>query len=96
MPLPIFSRPAERDLLAILEYIARDGPGAAVRFVDRIEEKCQMLANSPDMGFGRDELLPRLRVWPVGNYLIFYRPANENIEVVRVLHSARDIPSSFE
>jgi ParE toxin of type II toxin-antitoxin system, parDE len=29
------------------------------------------------------------------NYLIFYQPTSEKLEIVRVLHSARDIPSLF-
>lgn len=48
------------------------------------------------MGRKRDELVPNLRSFPVGNYLIFYRPINQGIEVLRVLHGARDIPSIFE
>jgi toxin ParE1/3/4 len=92
MAVPIISRPAQRDLLEILEFIARDNPVAALEQIESIEEKCQVLADRPDMGFPRDELLPGLRVWPVGRYLIFFRQKNEDIEVVRVLHSARDIP----
>jgi toxin ParE1/3/4 len=30
----------------------------------------------------------------VGNYLIFYRPISDGIEIVRVLHGARDIPTT--
>lgn len=95
MAVPIISRPAQRDLLEILEFIARDNPVAALEQIESIEEKCQVLADRPDMGFPRDELLPSLRVWPMGRYLIFYRQMNEDIEIVRVLHSARDIPKLF-
>ena len=91
-----FSPASRRDLLQILDYIAQDNPQAATRFVDQIEQKCHSLAESPDMGFPRNELLPQLRVWPVGNYLVFYRPADDGIEVVRVVHGARDIPKLFE
>ena len=48
-----FSPTARRDLNEILDYIARDRPGIAVRFVERIEEKCRILAGSPEMGFLR-------------------------------------------
>jgi toxin ParE1/3/4 len=48
------------------------------------------------MGKRRDELVTNVRSFPVGNYLIFYRPVNQGIEVLRVLHGARDIPSIFE
>jgi len=40
------------------------------------------------------QLLPNLRCLPVGNYLIFYLPLPDGIEVVRVLPGMRDIDSS--
>jgi toxin ParE1/3/4 len=39
--------------------------------------------------------MPALRSLSVGNYLIFYRPLADGIEIVRVLHGARDIDSLF-
>jgi toxin ParE1/3/4 len=33
---------------------------------------------------------------PLGNYIIFYRPIDDGIEVVRILHGARDLPPLFE
>jgi toxin ParE1/3/4 len=47
------------------------------------------------MGAVRDELIPNLRSFPVGNYLIFYKPLPDGIEVLRVLHGARDLPPFF-
>lgn len=51
-----------------------------------------MLAQSPGLGHTRDDLtsLP-LRFWPVFSYLIVYDPARRPIEIVRVLHGARDL-----
>ena len=37
-----------------------------------------------------------LRSLPLGNYIIFYRPIDDGIEVVRILHGARDLPPLFE
>ncbi len=48
------------------------------------------------MGRKRDSLVTSLRSFPVGNYLIFYCPVNKGIEVIRVLHGARDIQNLFE
>jgi toxin ParE1/3/4 len=36
-------------------------------------------------------LVLTLRSFPVGNYVIFYREVSEGIEIIRVLHGARDI-----
>jgi len=48
------------------------------------------------MGRSRFDLSPELRGFPVGSHLIFYRPAVDGIEVIRVLHGARDIPKLFD
>ena len=51
----------------------------------------------PQIGARRELRNPRLeglRMWPIRgfeNYLVFYRPIEEGIEVTRVLHGARDI-----
>jgi toxin ParE1/3/4 len=58
----IVKRPqAEVDLDEIWWYIAQDNPAAADRMLDRIEERCNALAQFPLMGVSRDELLPSLR-----------------------------------
>jgi len=86
---------AERDLLEIWTYIARDNPSAADRFLDLIGEKCDLLAASPEMGRRREDLAPSLRSFPVGRYVIFYRPGERGIQVVRVLSAYRDIAALF-
>ncbi|MSR58851.1 MAG: type II toxin-antitoxin system RelE/ParE family toxin [Planctomycetaceae bacterium] len=96
MCLPFFTPSARRDLIEIFEYISRDKPGAASRLVDRLESKCVSLATNPDVGFRRDELAVGLRVWPVESWLIFYRLVDSDIEIVRVVHGARDLPHLFE
>jgi len=47
------------------------------------------------MGRARDELATDLRSIPFGRYVIFYEPIDDGIDVVRVLHSARDIDAVF-
>jgi len=96
MSRPYFSPSSRRDLNDILDYIARDKPGAALRHVERLEEACWMLAANPEMGAARDDLLPRLRVWSVAKYAIFYRQSEDGIEVVRVVHGSRDFGLLFE
>jgi toxin ParE1/3/4 len=76
-------------------YIVQDNPNAADRFLDRIEERCTALAEFPLMGTSRDELLPSLRSFAVGNYVVFYLPLDDGIEVVRVLHGMRDLDALF-
>jgi toxin ParE1/3/4 len=47
------------------------------------------------MGMSRDELTTGLRSQPVGNYLIFYFPLEDGIDIVRVLHGSRDVDAIF-
>jgi toxin ParE1/3/4 len=63
--------------------------------VDKLEQTCKALAKNPLMGTARDELLPNLRCFSVGNYVIYYRPVADGIDVVRVLHGARDESNLF-
>src|SRR5436309_6116263 len=88
--------PAGRDLREIRTYIARDDPEAARRMVATIRGKCRLLSQHPALGRPREDLQPGIRSFPVGAYLIFYQPAADGIQVVRVLHGARDIPALFE
>jgi toxin ParE1/3/4 len=87
---------AEKDLEEITNFIAADDFAAANRLIDSIEAKCQSLAEMPSMGRGREELAPNLRSSHVRKYSIFYRPEDEGIEVIRIIHGHRDIPKRFE
>jgi toxin ParE1/3/4 len=86
---------AQEDLLDIWCHIGCDNPNQADRYLDFLEEKLKLLATIPGMGRLHNDLGPGLRVFPVDDYLIFYRQSVEGIDVVRVLHGARDIESLF-
>lgn len=91
------SRRAKSDVLSIGRYIAEQSQSRATayRFLDRIDEKIKFLARHPMAGEARPDLAANVRMFPVGNYVIFYRPADDGIEVLRVLHGSRDIPRIF-
>ena len=91
----VLSELAEADLTDIWVFVAQDNAAAADRLIDEIHEKCQFLGNTPKAGRQRPELDPSIRAFAVGNYLIFYRESATGIEVARVLHGHRDIPSLF-
>lgn len=86
---------AKRDLVDIWVFIAKDNPDAADRFLDHLAQKFGLLAESPEIGRRREELAPTLRSFPVGRYVIFYRAAEEGIEIVRVLSAYRDVDTLF-
>lgn len=82
---------AALDILDIWDYIADEDITAADRWVDQLDSAFGRLATQPLMGRERPELAPDLRSFPFRRYVIFYVPLPDGIDVVRVLHSARDI-----
>jgi hypothetical protein len=53
-----------------------------------------LLAENPRLGRLRPEIAPDARAWIVGRYLVLYRAQDGGIEVVRVVHGAREIERS--
>jgi toxin ParE1/3/4 len=92
---------AYRDIVEQAEYLAERSLDAAMRFVDAVEATAEFLTSWPEMGEFCHFRSPRvvgLRVWQVRvfpNHLFFYRVAADGIEIVRVLHAARDYDSIF-
>ncbi len=95
-------RLAESDLLDQIEYIRQENEPAAVRFVDAMEHSLRRLSEMPEIGSLCNFENPRLkniRVWPIKGfekYLIFYRVTDNALQVLRVLHGARDIANILE
>jgi toxin ParE1/3/4 len=87
---------ASEDLIEIWSYIADDSVANADTFIDRLYGAIQVLAHQPGSGRRREELGPGILSFPFGRYVIFYRAVMSAIEIVRVLHGARDIESIFE
>ncbi len=87
----IHSRLAQLDLLSIWGYIAEDSPSAADRTLDSIDYHCKLLGENPKLGQARPDIAPQMRYFPVKNYLILYQEQPLGIEVIRVIHGARDL-----
>jgi len=87
---------AQRDLEEILSFLDDWSPSAANRFAKTLRERTESLARMPEIGRSREELAPGLRSLTAGRYLIFYRPTEDGIMVIRVAHGSRDIPGLFE
>jgi toxin ParE1/3/4 len=86
---------AARDLEQIREYIAQDNLAAAVRMIDRLMDRFDRLAEFPGIGMAHPELGDQVRGYPVGSYIIYYRPTDDGIDIGRVWHGARD-PETLE
>ncbi len=102
MARTVVSPRADRDVDEQFAYIARDSRHAAVRFLAAAEETFDQLAKMPELGGQFDvriSHLAGLRVWQIKGfekYLVFYCPIEQGVEIIRVLHGARDIAAVFE
>lgn len=86
---------AVEDLGDIWEWIANDNPGAADCTLVELHRTFRLLAETPEMGRVRDEVIPGIRSFPKGRHVIFYRVRGETLEIVRVLHGSRDYTALF-
>jgi plasmid stabilization system protein ParE len=89
---------ARQDLVDILSYITRESGSLAIGrdFVFQLRQKCVRLANLPGtLGQARPELGLGLRSTSFQNYVIFFRYVGEGVEVINVLHGARDVDGHF-
>jgi toxin ParE1/3/4 len=91
-------RPRARyDIAEIAHYIAVDNLEISDRFIDAVYQAFEQLARMPNIGSARRfrrVALRGLRLWRVPHfekYLIVYQPRQDGMEVVRVLHAARNI-----
>ena len=86
---------AEEDLFGIWSFIARDNPDAADRVEAAIFDACAFLAAAPLRGHLRRDLSSlTVRFWTVlryPNYVIVYDPGTDPLQIIRILHGARNI-----
>lgn len=92
----VYTLLAQTDLRDIHDYIAEDDPDAALDFVTQLELACEKLTKMPESGRSRSELARGVRSLPVKRYIIFYRVTETTIDILRVLHGARDIERIYE
>ena len=84
---------ALQDLQNIWDFIAEHSSSAADKLEDDFFAAFEKLARSPGLGHTRADLADlNLRFWPTRNYLIAYRRKRYTLQIVAVLHGARDIP----
>jgi toxin ParE1/3/4 len=95
MSLYRLSKEAEQDLENLWVYLGERDDIAADRQVAKLLDRFPMLAKFPTMGMPRDRLLEGLRSFPVKPYIIFYILIPDGIEILRIIHQARDIEDYF-
>jgi toxin ParE1/3/4 len=94
MPRILRRERALDDLIEHWTYRATEvSPESADALLDQIERRLLLLASYPESGTRRDELRPGLRSIVLGKLVLLYHPLRDGIELVRVLHGARDLPT---
>lgn len=103
MAKPVIICPlAQQDLIGQYVYLEERSEGAADRFLDMVDKSLADLSQMPQMGNLQEFKNPKLagiRKWRVPHFekhLIFYRPIENAIEVIRILYASRDIEALFE
>lgn len=95
MPRLVISPAARVDVKDIYRYIADRDEGAARRLREALKSKFLLLAKQPYIGADRKDLAERLRMFPIGRYVIFYAVDETMVVIARVLNAARDNRSLF-
>ncbi|HEY2587691.1 MAG TPA: type II toxin-antitoxin system RelE/ParE family toxin [Tepidisphaeraceae bacterium] len=90
---------ADTDVDEIAAYIARDSVEQALRFYDAVNATYKMILEAPHrwplygLTHSRLKEIRKRAVAGFPNHLVFYRIDADMVEIVRVLHGARDLPS---
>jgi toxin ParE1/3/4 len=92
----IVSPLAKQDMREIWKFLAKVNCLNADSLIKEITSKFFTLAQFPEMGRPRNDLLIYLRSFAVKNYLILYQPNSQGVEILRVVHGSRDIAKIFD
>jgi toxin ParE1/3/4 len=98
MSVPLVRSPqALQDLASQAEYLAQQRDGLGERFLTATEKAFELLMRFPGIGGRLETTNPRMRnirAWPISefpNHLVLYREFPDRVEIVRVVHAARDL-----
>jgi toxin ParE1/3/4 len=88
------TRRAISDLTGIAAYLRAQSPSGARRVIRSLYQTFSEAARNPDLGTARDDLRQGLRAItparPAHNYVVLTSAVTNSIEVIAVVHGARD------
>jgi len=96
-PKFVLSPQALDDLDQIWFQLMQDSIDAADKVERELRKTIRLLGERPEIRHRHEDLtdLP-VKFWPVSSYLIVYDAETRPVEIVRVLHGARDVPRLLE
>ena len=83
-------------------WIRKENPAAALRFLQAVERTCSSVSQMPGIGSLRYADIPLvhgvrvIKITGFEHYLLFYLEHEASIDVIRLLHGARDIPEALQ
>jgi toxin ParE1/3/4 len=95
----VFTRQSEEDLYLVTRFIAESSPDSAARLTTNFLRSVERLVHHPRIGRVAEtpaSSADELRWLPIDgfpNHLIFYRVAQDQLIVVRIIHGARELES---
>lgn len=95
----VVKSPVWDDLREIAIHIAENNPDAAERFLEAAEDVFKLLKSHPRLGRLRSFSVLGMRSWVIAdfpNYVVFYLPTKTEVQILAVLHGARDLPQVME
>lgn len=90
-----FTPAAEADLESIGDRVAERSPLRAVSFVREVRERAEKTALFPRSGAPRPQWGTDVRMIVHGKYLVVYRSRDEVVQILRIVHGARDLDALF-
>ena len=95
----ILTTAAQYDLVAIGNWIGEQSGSRTVAevIVERLIRRCEKLSELPGtLGTARPELRPDIRSTQHEGYVIFFRYGLDSLEIVNILHGARDAYTYYD
>lgn len=91
----VWTAQAVTDLVEIADYVSEHHPDAAIALRDRLRSVIEGLVDFPMAGRPGRVAETRELVVPGSNYLVPYRVHEGRVEILAIVHAARDWPESF-
>jgi toxin ParE1/3/4 len=92
----LLSESAQQDIISIRNYTMETwGKAQTGKYLNLLEQRLEWLANEPALGKKRNEVKEGYISFPEGRHIIFYRIAENGIEVMGVIHQSEDIDIHF-
>lgn len=85
------------DVIAAWAYIAIQSPRAAETFLERVEAAVALVSVFPEGRPERDDISPPVRTMRAKGtrYVLVYRISEDQLNLLRLIHSARDFPGAL-